>query len=179
MDNMQFVAEISRIRPSSTFLTLKGYCNANGELADVQIVFNMDYKTALERSIKTLKGLRLTSELEKTARKELIESFQTSLEKDPIEEVADAYRHFEDEEGNPIKGIKQHMATGNLHLYGLVVQKHVRMPGYYKHVNHKPLTVAKSKLRALTSVGKFRQFILSSSQVESVSVDKMSLLPPE
>jgi hypothetical protein len=179
MDNYQFVAEISRVRPSSTFLCLKGYCNEAGELADYNIVFNMSYKNALERSIATLNAMSLSTDLERQARTELLESFQASLAKDPIEEVADAYRHFEDEEGNIIKGVKQHMATGNLHLYGLVVNKFVRMPGHYKKVNHKPLTVAKSKLRSLTSVGKFRQFILNSSQVESVSVDKMSLLPPE
>lgn len=179
MDNYQFVAEISRIRPSSTFLTLKGYCNANGELADVQIVFNMSYKNALERSIKTLTEMHLTSDLEKQAREELLESFQTSLAKDPIEEVADAYRHFEDEEGNVIKGVKQHIATGEIHIYGLIVQKRVYMPGHYKKVNSKPLTIAKNKLRALTSVGKFRQFKINASQVESVNVGKMELLPPE
>jgi hypothetical protein len=179
MDNHQFVAEISRLRPSSTFLAIKGYMNASGELADYSLVFNMSYKAALERSIITLKTMHLTSDLEKKAREELLESFQTSLAKPPVEEVADAYRHFEDEEGSPIKGVKEHMATGNLHLYGLVVAKRIYMPGHYKKVNHKPLTVAKNKLRALTPCGKFRQFILNSSQVESVSVDKMSLLPPE
>ena len=181
MNNESFVQELSKIRPSSTFLTLHAYADEHGGLADYQIVFNMSYKNALQRSIDTLTALTLSTDLEKQARQELLDSFHTSLTKDETvqEEVDGTYCRFYDDDGKAIKGVRLHQATGNLHLYGLVVNKFVRMPGYYKKVNHKPLTVAKSKLRALTSVGKFRQFILNSSQVESVSVDKMSLLPPE
>lgn len=185
MDSLQFVSEISKLRPSSTFLTLHKYASDSGELADYQIVFNISYKNALQRSIDTLEAMSLSTDLERQARQELLDSFQASLNKDDqeLDEAAgphqDVYRRFYDEEGQPIKGVRYHEPTETLHLYGLVFQKRSYMPGSYKKVNSRPLTIAKNKLRALTSVGKFRTFRLNAGQVDSVSVGKLSLLPPE
>jgi hypothetical protein len=53
------------------------------------------------------------------------------------------------------------------------------MPGLYTKGNRRPLTVAKDKLRHLTPVGKFRQFKITPSQLDSISVENLSLLPPE
>jgi hypothetical protein len=84
-----------------------------------------------------------------------------------------------DEDNTPIKGVKLHVATNTLHLYGLVAHKRVLMPGLYTKGNRRPLTVAKDKLRHLTPVGKFRQFKITPSQLDSISVENLSLLPPE
>ena len=125
----------------------------------------------------------LTSDLEKEARIQLIASFESSLIKmanTSIDEVVDAYTRFFDAEGNYIKGVKLHTETNTLHLYGLVAQKRVLMPGNYdKSDNRRPLTVAKDRLRYKTQVGKFRQFKITPSQVDSISVQNLSLLPPE
>lgn len=181
MDNYQFVAEISKLRPSSTFLTLHKYADEHGGLADYQLVFNISYKNALQRSIDTLKAMSLSTDLERQARQELLDSFQASLSKDEetLDESDGVYRRFYDDDGQPIKGVRYHEPTDTLHLYGLVFQKRTYMPGSYKKVNSRPLTIAKNKLRALTSVGKFRTFRLNAGQVDSVSVGKLSLLPPE
>jgi hypothetical protein len=179
MDNQQFVSTISQLRPSSTFLTLHKYASDSGELADYNIVFNISYKAALQRSIDTLNAMTLTTDLEKQARNELLESFATSLAKDEETQEEDdgTYRRFYDEEGNPIKGVRLHKDTDTLHLYGLVLQKRTYLPGTYKKVNSKPLTIAKNKLRALTSCGKFRSFIIDATKVDSISVQGLSLLP--
>lgn len=181
MNNQQFVAELANLRPASTFLTLKGYRNEASEIADFSIAFHMSYRSALEKSKAILQELALSNDLEKQARDELIASFDKSLlnmAQTPIEEIEDGYQRFFDEEGNYIKGVKLHVATDTLHLYGLVVHKRVMMPGMYKHTNRKPLTIAKDKLRHLTPVGKFRQFKITPSQVDRISVEKLSLLPP-
>lgn len=181
MDTMDFVQELSKLRPSSTFLTLKGYRNSHSEIADYNIAFHISYENALKKSLKVLAELNLQTDLEKLARLELLESFAKSLgtmAAVPIEERDDAYTHFTDDDGNYIKGIKMHTDTGTLHLYGLVVNKRVLMPGIYPQKNQKPLTVAKDKLRYLTPVGKFRQFRLLASQVDRISVENLSLLPP-
>jgi hypothetical protein len=182
MDNSQFVSELAKLRASSTFLTVGGYRNEASEIADYNIVFNMSYKSALERSIKTLQALTLTEHTDKVARDELLSSFHTSLARvkvSPIEEREDAYQHFRDEDGTYIKGVKLHLRTNTLHLYGLIVNKRVIMPGTYPASDEKPLARSKRKLRHLTSVGKFRQFKILSSQVDYIAVQNLTLLPPE
>ena len=182
MNQEQFVAELAKLRTSSTFLTLKGYRAESGEIADFNIVFHMSYKNALLRSLAVLESIVPSDALEAQAKKELTESFMTSLDKietTPIEEIDDAYRRFTDSDGQYIKGVKLHEETNTLHLYGLVVQKKVLMPGVYKKVNSKPLTIAKDKLRRQLPVSKFRQFKITPDQVDSVSVENLSLLPPE
>lgn len=179
MNKVQFVTELSKLRPSSTFLTVAGYRNEHSEVADYSIVFHMNYKMALERSIATLQGLTLSSVLDQQARDELLQSFNHSLRKEtPIEEREDHYQHFLDDNGEYIKGVKVHLKTGALHLYGLVVHKRVLMPGMYPVRDEKPFAKAKRQLRHLTSVGKFRQFKMLPSQVDHISVDSLTLLPP-
>lgn len=182
MNQQDFVSELSKLRSSSMFLTLKSYLNDASELADYSIVFHMSYKNALEKSIATLNAMSLSTDLERLARREVLTSFENSLVKmasTPIEEIDDAYDRFFDEEGQHIKGVKYHRDTDTLHLYGLVSQKRVLIPGTYKKVNSRPLTIAKKKLTALTSVGKFRQFKITASNVDAIKVGKLELLPPE
>lgn len=181
MNNQEFINELSKLRPSSTFLTLKGYRNEYSEIADYNIIFHMSYENALKRSIVILKNLSPISDLEIQAQDELLISFNESLRKliiTPIEKIEDGYKHFIAEDGSYIKGIKLHIKSNTLHLYGLVQYKRVLMPGLYPHKNHAPLTVVKNKMRYLTPAGKFRQFKMLSSQVDLISVENLSLLPP-
>lgn len=181
MNQDQFVAELGKLKPGATFLTLKGYRNEHSEVADYSVVFHISYKSALERSIAALEPYVPADDLETVARKELIESYTKSLakmEETPIEAVEDAYTHFTDENGKYIKGVKMHTESATLHLYGLVSQKKVLMPGNYPTKNKKPLTVAKDKLRKLCPVDKFRQFKITPEQVDQISVQNLSLLPP-
>jgi hypothetical protein len=182
MDNSTFIAELSKLRPSATFLTLKGYRSESSEVADYSIAFHISYENALKKSIGIISALDLKEPLEVQARFELLDSFAKSLGRGAgspeLEERDPTYSYFKDDDGNYIKGVKMHDATYTLHLYGLVVHKRVLMPGIHKHVNSRPLTIAKDKLRHLCPVGKFRQFKLLSSQVDSVQVEKLSLLPP-
>jgi hypothetical protein len=182
MDKLEFVAELAKLRPASTFLTLKGYRNDSSEVSDYSIVFHMSYKSALQKSITAVENMTLTTDLEKQARQELLCSWNNSLirmQETPVEEIEDGYQRFFDENGSYIKGVKLHRDTDTLHIYGLVVHKRVLLPGNYKKVNSRPLTIAKHKLSYLTVCGKFRQFKITPSQVDRISVENLSLLPPE
>jgi len=174
-----FVEEIAKLKPCSTFMSIHGYRNEHSEVADYSIVFNMSYTNALKRSIETLNTMSLSNDLERQARDELISSYTKSLANPiKVEEREPHYEYFVNEEGEPIKGIKVHSLTNTLHLYGLQVHKRVLMPGSYPVVNSRPLTIAKKKLSSLTSVGRFRQFRLTTSNVDKVCVEKLELLPP-
>jgi hypothetical protein len=183
MDKHQFVTELGKLRPASTFLTLRGYRNEASEIADYSIAFHFSYENALKKSIEKLAALDLQTALEKQARSELIDSFARSLAKGAgspeLEERDPTYTYFKGDDGNYIKGVKYHDGKDELYLYGLVVHKRVLMPGLYDKKNRKELTIAKDKLRYLTPVGKFRSFKINSFQVDSISVEGLHLLPPE
>jgi hypothetical protein len=177
--NKNFVSELSKLKPNSTFLTLHKYRNANGEVADYSIVFNMSYKSALERSIVILDKYKPKSDIEIVAKSELLHSYKSSVDNYKEEDTTDTYDNFVNKNGKVIKGIKRHKKTDTLHLYGLIVHKKVHMPGDAKDkVNHLPLTIAKNNLRSLCPVSNFRQFKLLSDQVDLISVQKKDLLPP-
>jgi hypothetical protein len=179
MDNQLFIEALSKLRPSSTFLTIRGYSNDHGEVADYSIIFHINYRSALERSLLQLESIVPENDLEAQAKKELITSYKTSLEKMdtiPLEEAEENYTYFKDENGHPIKGVKLHKENNTLYLYGLVVHKRVLIPGNYKEVKSRPLTLAKNKLKRDLSVNKFRQFKILPSQIEEINVEHLSML---
>lgn len=183
MDNLKFVTELSKLRPGSTFLAVRGYRNEASEVADYSIAFHFSYENALKKSIEKLAQMDLQGDLEKQARHELLDSFAKSLARGAaspeLEERDPTYSYFKDENGKYVKGVKMHASTHTLYLYGLVVHKRVLMPGIYAQKNRRPLTVAKDKLRYLTPVGKFRSFKMTPDQVDYIAAENISLLPPD
>ena len=182
MDQSAFISELSKLRTSATFLTLKGYRSSNSEVADFNIVYHISYKNALLKSIDTLNAMSFSNDLERQAKSELLTSFQTSLanmEENPIETRDDGFTRIQNDDGSYVKGVKISNKTGELHMFGLIQNKRVIMPGNYKTKNSRPLTIAKDKLKSLCAVGKYRQFIIAPDRVNSVQVEKLSLLPPE
>jgi hypothetical protein len=181
MNNHQFVTELGKLRPGSTFLAIRGYRNDHSEIADYSIAFHFSYENALKKSVETLAQLDLQTDLEKQARSELLNSFAMSLARGAgspeLEERDPTYSYFKGDDGEYIKGVKMHRDTWTLYLYGLVVHKRVLMPGIYAQKNKRAMTVAKDKLRYLTPVGKFRSFIMTPFQVDYISVENLSLLP--
>lgn len=178
---MSIIDTLSAIRPSSTFLSIRGYRSAtSGEVADHSIVFHMSYQSALERSIAALEAVIPACDLEATAKAELLASYQKSLDKvttEPLEIIGDHYDRVLDAEGAPIKGIKIHKESGALHLFGLAHRKVVREKGTYKEVKSRPLTIAKDKLRKSLPVERFRQFIIAPGSFEEMRVENLSVLP--
>lgn len=181
MNRTQFVAELGKLRPSATFLSVVGYRNEFSEVADYSIVFHMSYENALKRSITKLKSFKPDTDFECEAKEELLASFKHSLHKIesvPVEKIDDAYTRFFNNEGNYIRGVKLHTKTQALHLYGLINHKRIIMPGYYPRDSRRELTVIKDKLRQSCPIGKFRQFRILPSQVDKIVVENLSLLPP-
>jgi hypothetical protein len=181
MERKQFVEELSKLRPSATFLSLIGYRNEHSEVADFSIVFHMSYENALKRSVAALETVVPTDTLQALAKQELIDGYTKSLTKiatTPIEELEDNYTRFFDADGSYIKGVKLHTESDTLHLYGLVNAKRILVPGQYPTRNKRELTKAKDQLRKLCPVEKFRQFRIRPDQVDRISVENLSLLPP-
>jgi len=180
MTNNSFINELSQLRPNSTFLVLKGYRNSYSEVSDYNIVFNVNYQNALQKSINFLQNYTPLSSLEIQAKDELIASYQKSLTKMetiPFEELEDNYLHFKDDNGDYIKGVKYHLKSDTIHLYGFVVHKKIIIPGNYPQVNKRELTLVKDKLSKLTIVSKFRQFKIVPEQLDYIKVNKLTIFP--
>ena len=64
MNKEEFVHNLSKLKSSATFLTVKGYSSESSEVSDFSIVFNMSYKNALEKSVMTLESYVPETELE-------------------------------------------------------------------------------------------------------------------
>ena len=182
MDKKDFVKKLSTLRPNTTFLTLLGYRNANSEVADYNIAFHISYENALQKSISNLEAYTPQNDLEKLAKLELLDGYNKSLNKmqeTTVDQLDDNYTRFFNDDGEYIKGVKMLTKTGELYLYGMVVHKKVLMPGSYgPKKNKKELTIVKDRLRKLCPVDKFRQFKINPDQLNSISVEKLSLLPP-
>jgi hypothetical protein len=174
------IETLATLRPCATFLALNRYtAKTSGEVASFSIVFHMSYKTALEKSIVILEQYNAGTELYKVAKEEQLASFRASLAKmetTPIDEIDDGYKRFFNADGQYIKGVKQNIASGELHLYGLCVRKVVHQEGTYKEVKSSEKTIAKAALRRLCPVSHFRNFILNAENVESVRVEGIDIL---
>jgi hypothetical protein len=176
----EFVSILEGLRPSSMFLGLSRYENTYHEVADYQIVFHIDYKRALTKSLDIIKNIKTNSDLEVKAKNDLINSYQKSIDKitsTPVEEIEDGYTRFFNKDGEHIKGIKKCSKTNDIHLYGFVVNKRLIMPGDYPDSNKKDLTIVKDKFRKQTPLSKFRQFVISPSRVDKISVQGLEILP--
>lgn len=145
-----------------SFVSIKGYTNQQGEVADHVFNIGADYGKAKEADIKFLQELDVTKGQWNSSMKLMIEA-KADLIKDLTkpDEVrsqaqADAYTHI-------CKGVKVHNDKGTLYVYGNRVNKVVHVEGNYPVKNSRPLTVAKDELRKLLKTGKFRQFIMAEA----------------
>lgn len=178
MAEKNIVETLASGRTSSTFLSIRGYRSASGEIADHTICFHMSYGSALERSIAALSEIVPADDTEATAKAELLASYQKSLEKvrSEPEVLGEVYDRVLDSKGAPIKGIKYHRQSGRLHIFGLAMAKKVLVPGTYsKEVKSKPLTIAKNRLRKSLPVERFRQFIVDPSHCEAIRFEGQTL----
>lgn len=183
MNTKAFLAALSTIRPSATFLSVRGYTSNEGEVSDFSIVFNMNYKNALQKSLNIMDIYIPENDLELEAKTALMTSWTKSLDKmntTKEESVGDAYHRVNDADGNPISGVKIHTESNTLHIYGLLNSKKVHVPVERKKKNSAALTIAKDKLSSKlhVPVSRFRQFVITPEKVDSIIVEKMELLPP-
>jgi hypothetical protein len=181
MDNTDFVNELAKLSRGATFATLKAYKDESGSIADYSLVINIDYRAALKRSMATLEGLNFeVGSLEDTCKQELLQSFAHSLETTSEEKQNGAYQYFTDADKNPIRGVKLHKASQTLFLYGSINAKRITSSGklYSNQDTRQSKTIVKDKLRSLTSVGRYRQFTIKASQLDSIRLNKITLYPP-
>lgn len=150
--------------PRGGFISIKNYENSVGEIANIVINGKINYGKAKQDDVTNLQTANLSSlvtdkfpmDLINTVAKELI----TSLTKESTQSKAqsDAYEVVKD-------GIRRHIESGDLFIFGWVKDKVVLKEGVYPIVNSRNKTLCKNYVKKALDLrtNKFRQYRLPSN----------------
>ena len=174
----------SKLRPSATFLSIKGYRNNYSEVSDFGICFHIDYINAVRRSNEILKafspnfkycfGTEFSLYDLEAAKEELLRSFSVTLngKPNPWYTCHDVYEKIYDVDGKVVPGCKLHIDPNVLHIEGRKIYSKVKIPGKYPNVKSSGKTIAKRSLRRETPLGDWVQFQLTPYRFDELVVEK-------
>lgn len=167
-------AVFNQITPSATFLSVMGYTNNYGELSNFGLVFHANYMKAVREAVNVWFHYSPKDELERMAKRELLDSFRDTLRGKSHSKVANIYSEISDGK-ELIQGVKFHDRTDTIHLTGFLIHKKILKPGVYPAQLASPKTEAKDRLRALTRLSRFRQYKLTERTFKHIGVEQMRL----
>lgn len=183
------VAELSKIRPNATFLTIKDYVNNFEEHADVSLLFHVSYAEAVRRSLLQIKKFSsalpspdcgFSEEDLRQARDLLMESLSTSLKgPNPAYTCEDVYARVVGPDGKFVPGIKIHKKNEALYLQGFRIHKRILQEGRYSPDNRFPLTKAKDWLRSQLPIGKWAQYKVVPGKFKEFTVENLTISAEE
>jgi len=147
----------------SFLYTTKG----TGETSKYQINFGVDYHNACSEDKIALESYVPANELEVTAKEEMLQSLTETLTLGVSSSYTNADKFV------PIgKGMRQHVETNELYVWGFVQSKEQVAPptNPKKPVNSRPLTLAKKAIEKACDFKrlKFGQFILNPSNIAGI-----------
>lgn len=138
-----------------------------GETSRYQINFGVDYHNACSEDKISLESYQPTNDLEVTAKEEMLQSLTETLTLGVSSSYTNADKFV------PIgKGMRQHVETNELYVWGFVQSKEQVAPptNPKKPVNSRPLTLAKKAIEKSCDFKrlKFGQFILNPEHIAGI-----------
>jgi hypothetical protein len=145
----------------------KGKSKGDGEISRQTVLLNVNRDNSLKRDLSVLKGIlpTLVNPVEVQACQELITSIQNSLNGFNPEYTKTGYYEGHGN-GNVNVSVKD-----EVYVRGYVIKKEVLVPGVYDPVKSNPKTLAKNKLRKQLKNTRCREFLVSSENLKSLSVN--------
>lgn len=146
-----------------------------GELAKHVLNVGFNYHKAVEKSVTELEILMTENDatwtpLQKEAAAAIMASLKKTLEAHAIGQQNSDYTKIN--QYIPIgNGVNINSTDNTIQVFGLSHHKTVLIPGTYKTVNSRPLTLAKKEIECQLTVGKFREFALDPSQIAGARVN--------
>jgi len=137
----------------SQFISVRGYENSEGEIANFVLNVRTKYETAKQKDIAYLQALLKEGKLN-ALQKQAVEELLEGLVKPNENRSKGQTETYESIEGYPM--LKRHVVTGDLYLYGQRISKKVTVKGNYKPVNSRLLTIEKNKVRKHLRTSKLR-----------------------
>ena len=170
----------------TSFIGIRNYENKQGEISNQTIIAGITYENCLINDFKVLRENKdkvfdilqknYSTELVETAYNNVYVSLEKRLSSDEVKEALrqqndktiglsdaqkDAYIHL-------TKGVKLHIETMQIHVFGLVVKKTVIKPIEYKETKSRELTIIQNKIKKVCEFkqDKYRNFIFEKSEVQ-------------
>lgn len=164
----------------ATITSIKGYeSSTSGEIANHLVVIGYNYGKAIEHDLNALKSATnedVTSIAEKGNFKTdlvkfAIDKLISSFEKNKNEETASEQSKAQSDSYLQItNGLRLHIETGKIYLYGATLSKTVLVQGTFKEVNSRELTLCQNAVKKHFNFKtvKFRQYVLDPEQLSEV-----------
>lgn len=186
LNDNKLVVLVAKTIKGNAFIGMQNYTNKQGEKSNQLVIGGFSYENALMHDFNALKRMQgeIVETLEKSHDKALILTAYTnlfeSLEKRlSSEDVKQALREQNDQtiklsdaQSNAYetlaKGIRRHIETNEIHVFGLVVRKKVLEPIEYKETKSRELTIVQNKIKKLCEFkqDKVRTFIFANGEVK-------------
>jgi hypothetical protein len=182
----KIVVLVAKTIKGTAFIGMQNYTNKQGEKSNQLVIGGFSYENALMHDFNALK--RMQSEvfetLEKshdkalilTAYTNLFESLEKRLSSDEVKQALreqnDQTIKLSDAQNNAYKtlakGIRLHIESGEIHVFGLVVRKKVLEPIEYKETKSRELTIVQNKIKKLCEFkqDKIRTFIFGNGETK-------------
>lgn len=182
---------VAKTIKGTTFVGIREYENKQGEVSNYTLLVGINFENVLIHDFKALqeKQIEMFLELEKTHDKNIVfEAYNKvydSLEKRLSDEQTkenlrlqgDSTINASDAQKDAFKyiakGVKQHLETKELHIFGLVIKKTVLEPIEYKTVNSRELTIVQNKIKKYCGFkqDKYRTFIFNEASIKLQGIE--------
>lgn len=170
----------------TSFIGIRNYENKQGEVSNQTIIAGITYENCLINDFKVLQENKdkvfgilqkdYSTELVETAYNNVYVSLEKRLSSDEVKEALrqqndttialsdaqkDAYIHL-------TKGVKLHIETMQIHVFGLVVKKTIIKSIEYKETKSRELTIIQNKIKKVCEFkqDKYRNFIFDKAEVQ-------------
>lgn len=187
MNHIKEIRSQFRSVKGAKFLNVNGYfAKSSGEIANHNIIVNVDVLKAKEADLLTLKNFP-ASQLNEIATKvgaskedalrgieELIISAEKNLSKE-FEDRTNQSKAQSDAYLSLGKGLRVHLDTLEVYVSGFANSKVVLKEGVHKSVNSKPKTLVKKAVSKTLKMSSFRQFKLGQASTLAVSGSTIQL----
>jgi len=153
----------------------------SGETARHTVILGFDYNKSVEKSLTDLACINradfpaISDELWPVAVSEIRASLEKTLAAHVRGEQNADYTKKDQYLSLGFSGMHVNLNDGSLQVFGLAHAKTVLVPGEYKPVKSRPLTLAKEAIRKTLAVGKFREFAFDSGTIHTVRMNGSTL----
>ena len=166
------------------FITVNGYVNGQGEIANHNINVNVNIENAKKADLETLLNFTMKQTLEIA---EKVDTDIETVQKAVAEMIVSAQRNLSDNPTNQSKGqtnayvgiskgLRLHLENESLQVYGFKNSKTVLVEGEPKaKTNSSKKTLAKNAIKRNFKMSQFRQLTLKKCSSVSVTGDTIQV----
>lgn len=155
---------------------------SSGEIADYVVNINVNYNDVLKRDLIYLKSLNdndliriskgnINLDTMKIGLSELIASLEKRINGEKNNHSLGQENAYE----TICNGVRLHLESEKIHIFGFRISKNIKVAGTYKTVNSSQKTLAKNAIKKGMKSEKFRTFIIDNADQISINKRKFDI----